>query len=360
MSKIHTNIEKYLVSSMNSKSLFIKLYIAISLKLAGVINSLISYPGGKYKMRKELNEVYEHLNKNTKYDILIDAFAGMGGSIKALEPSLIKSGVKKIIMNDINTCIITLHENLRNHKDSMIKDFHEIIKTRIIKKYKKLFLSVEEFGNVKSELKDEFYELQDKKEFGVKTSVRLILLSAFNFSGVVDIKNNGDIKFSSAIYDSKDIKDFLFNTISRIETFSKLYNQFEMEFYNEDYFNLFNKFKNQSQTLWNIDTVYVKEDYSEYIESDMEKLNNSDISECACAYGQKNFPHIEVLKTLENINFIYNNNTHSIVIYHRNKFNLYSKYFTRNEAINAKDGTEVKKVTEIILYKNNFSNKIEV
>jgi len=360
MSNFKANFEKYLVGSMNSKQLINKLYINIASQLAGKIQSLISYPGGKKKMETEIQECYKELSITKTFEVYIDPFTGMAGSFKALEELLKSSNVKKVILNDINTCIITFHENIRNHKDEMIDEFLEIIREKIIKKYKKLFLTVEEFEEVQSILRDEFYQLQEEKKFGVQTSIRLILLSAFNYSGVMSIKRDGDITFSKSIYDANDIKDFLFNTITRIETFNNLYTQFEIEFYNEDYFRVFDKFKKQPNTLWNIDTVYLKEDYSEYIESDMENLSSSDIPECSCNYGQKIFPHIEVLETLKEIDFIYNNNEHPILKHYEKKFNLKSKYFTRKESIDAKNATEVKEVREMILFQNNFPNRAEV
>jgi len=360
MSNFKTNYEKYLVDSMNSKSLFKTLLLHISSKLENEIDVLVSYPGNKEKFKNELNEVYSMLSKGRVYETIIDGFCGTGGSIKALEPSLLKSGVKKIVMNDISPCVITLHENVRNASQDMIDEYVEIIRVKVIQKYQKLFLTLDEFEEILTELKEEFNTFQKSGEFGVKTSVIFMMLSSFNYSGIVDFKVGGNINLYETIYDGTKVRNFLFGIPARIKEYSRLYNQFEMVFYNEDYFRLYEALKHSPKTLWNIDTVYVKENYSEYIQSEMEKLRNSDIAECYCNYGQKKFPHIEVLETLEDINFIYNNNTHPILTHYKNKFNLNSIDFLRNDNINADNKKKAKKIKEEILFQNNFPNKAEV
>lgn len=342
---------------LNASTVYIrfkKVYMMIIFSFNIVIKSLISYPGGKFKLRDILNEVFGLLSQNNTYNTYIDGFFGMGGSFKALGESLLNHGVKTVIVNDLNPCVITLHKCVRNHPNEMINYFLKTIRTDIVIPHNKLFISVEELLVVKEKLANRFYELQSTKEFGIETSTLLVMLCSFNFSGVVNIKKNGDIRFTNGIYDADDMKNFFFQTIVRIQTFSKLYNQFDMQFYNEDYLNLHKKFKNRANTLWNIDTVYLKENYSDYIEADIKNAKNSDFQGCACDYGQEDFPHIEVLETLNEIDFIYNNNCHPLLKYYIDKFNLDSMDFVRNESINATNQEEVNKVTEKILFKNNF------
>ena len=355
----NTNIDNKLNEVSYSKNLFAKIFIFIIYRIPTIINSLISYMGGKFKMREDLQKVFKILSQQNTYTTYIDGFFGMGGSLKGLSSVMLEHGVKKVIVNDINTCIITMHKCIRDNRDEMVTYFLETIRKDILIPHGKLYISVEEFIEFKKMLVQRFYTLQDKREYGVETSILFIMLSSFNFSGVVTFKKGGIINFSNAIYDHKDIHDLLFNTIKRIDTFSELYNKFDMEFYNVDYFQLHSRFKGLKNTLWNIDTVYLKESYTEYIEEDMKKLTNDDIVGCECDYSQSDFNHIGVLETLENIDFIYNNNTHPILYHFINKFNLYYKEFIRSELITGDKDTEVKEVTELILYKDNFKTQTE-
>jgi len=49
--------------------------------------------------------------------------------------------------------------------------------------------------------------------------------------------------------------------------------------------------------------------------------------------------------------------TTPILFHFINKYNLDYKNFVRNETINGEEDVESKKVTELILYKNNFNTK---
>jgi hypothetical protein len=309
-------------------------------------------------MKKELNEVFDELTKNSSYDTYIDGFFGMGGSLKSLSGSLLKHGVKTVIVNDINPCIIKMHQNVRNNSIEMIDYFIETIRNEIVIPYGKLYVSAEDFIELKNKMVKRFYELQKKKSYGVEMSTLLIMISMFNYSGGLNIKNNGDIRFGNNIYQFRPITDFLYKTVKKINTFSELYNQFDMKFYNEDYFHLHKCLKYLPYTIWNIDTVYVKENYDKYIYEDMENLKNSDIRECKMNYGQSDFNHIGVLEGLKDIDFIYNNNTHPLMYHYKKKFSLNHKLFERNETMGSKKNENVKKVTEIILYANNFKQPI--
>jgi len=350
------NIDNTLHQSSHDKKSFQMTFLFIIYSFVTIIKSLISYPGGKYKMKKDLNEVFWKLTPTKKYETYIDGFFGMGGSLMSMSDSLLEHGVTKVIVNDINPCIIKTHQCVRNHSDEMISYFSEIVRKEIVIPHGQFFITAEELLRVKKRLVQRFDELQNKKEYGIESSTLFIMLSSFNFSGVVNIKKGGIIKFSDSIYEYGDIKDFFFMTIKRIQTYSELYNKFDMSFYNVDYFDLHRHFKGRKNTLWNIDTVYVKEDYTEYIKEDMERLQNSQILGCKCDYSQSDFDHIGVLESLKDIDFIYNNNTHPIMYHYVDKFNLKHRLFERKEIISGNKDTETKNVTEIILYGNNFKS----
>jgi len=351
------NINRLLFQTAHNKLVFQKIFTDITYSISGEVHSLISYGGGKYKMRKELNDVFNELSQTQKFDTYIDGFFGMGGSLKSLSPSLSKHGVKQVIVNEINPCIITLHENLRNSAPQMKDYFLEYIRNEIILPYKKLYISLDDMKIVKIKMKNRFLELQKKQAFGVETSTLFLMLSVFNFSGVVGFKSDGSISFSNSIYEFKDIKDFFFSILKRIDTFNQLYNQFEMKFYNNSFFTLYHHFHTEPHTLWNIDPVYLEENLTPYDKKTMSSFTNNDIKGCSVNYSQNKFNHLGVLDCLQNINFIYNNNTHPILEHYKQKFNLHSKEFIRNENI-PNQMNRRKKVKEIILYGNNFHTKI--
>jgi len=353
MSTFNNGKELYKVS--HDEKLFKDKYLEEIYSLSHDIQVLISFGGGKAKMAAELNDIFNnHLTKNNSYHTYIDGFFGMGGSFKALSDSLEKHGVKHIIANEINPCISKMHINIRNAPHKMKDYFLNVIRTKIIIPYGELYIPYNELLKVIRNLVDRFKYLQDKKEFGVETSTLLIMLSVFNYSGMLRFNKGGKLGLSKSIYKLGAINDFFLKTIKRIDTFSKLYNRFDMKFYNYDYLTLHKYYKDKENTLWNIDPVYLKENYKEYNKEEMENIKNSDIRECTVNYAQPQFKHLETLDTLEGIDFIYNNNTSPVLYHYIYKFNLQYQEFRRKENIDGKSGKKAKIVTEIILSKNNF------
>lgn len=353
MQTLSTN--QILFNASFSKDEFKKTYLAaIEAKFGKKQETIVSYPGGKLKMKKELNEIFTEMTKTNQFNTYIDGFFGMGGSFKALSNALLEHQVKEIIVNDINRCIIIMHKCIRDYADEMIEYYLERIRCDIVMPYQKLFIATEDFIIVKKKWIAEFEALQKDKKFGIETSTLFIMLCAFNFSGVVQTNKKGDIRFTQKLFSVVNVKNFLFNTIGRIRIFNELYNKFDMKFYSSDYFALFQNYQHKTNTLWNIDTVYLKEDYSEYKKADMENIKNSSIVGCTCNYGQNDFDHIGVLETLKNINFIYNNNTHPLVYHYIKKLSLPYKKFIRYEAINDNIKDEAKAIQELIVYGNNF------
>lgn len=350
------DIDKELFEVSHNRKSFKSLFIYIIYSFKNDIKSLLAYGGGKYKMRKELNEIFNNfLSKHNQYDTYIDGFFGMGGSLKSLSDSLEKHGVKNVIVNELNPCICTMHENIRNSPKEMTDYFLEFIRTEIIIPYKKLYISAEDFLEVKQVMIKRFYQFQDKGEFGVETSTLMMMISAFNFSGMMSFNKVGLIRFGKPIYQFQDIDDMFYKTLKRIDTFSELYNRFEMKFINGDYFNLYHHFKDRKNTLWNIDPVYLKQDYRKYDKDEMKNFKNSDIVECTVNYAQSKFNHIGVLDGLKDIDFIYNNNTSPLLHYYIDILNLEYIAFDRKGQISNSIEVEDKKVSELILYQNNFN-----
>lgn len=233
MQSLSTN--QILFNASFSKDEFKKTYLAaIEAKFGKKQETIVSYPGGKLKMKKELNEIFIEMTKTNKFNTYIDGFFGMGGSFKALSDALLEHQVKEIIVNDISKCIIIMHKCIRDYADEMIEYYLERIRCDIVMPYQKLFIAAKDLIIVKKKWIAEFESLQKDKKFGIETSTLFIMLCAFNFSGVVQMNKNGDIKFTQRLYCVGDVKNFLFNTISRISTFHELYSKFEMKFYSSN------------------------------------------------------------------------------------------------------------------------------
>jgi len=350
------DIDKLLYEVSHDATLFQFEYLSLIDSFKHDIQALLSYSGGKKKMEKDLNDIFNnYLTKHNHYNTYIDGFFGMGGSLRALSESLYNHGVQKVIVNEINPCISRMHENIRNSPQKMIDYFLEFIRTEILIPHKKLYISTYKLLEIKKIMKKRFYSLQNDNKFGVETSTLMIMLSAFNYSGVVNFKADGSISFGTPIYEAGDVEDFFYKTIKRINTYHKLYKRFEMKFYNFDYLTIYSLFKNEPHTLWNIDPVYLEESKRQYTREEIRNLKDSELIGCGIDYSQKIFKHRGVLESLKDIDFIYNNNTHPLLHYYIQEFGLKSKPFIRKNSTGSKKGKKVTEVEELTLYQNNYN-----
>ena len=350
------DIDILLYEVSHDSTLFQSEYLSLIYSFNHDIQALLAYPGGKKKMEVDLNDIFNnYLTKHNHYNTYIDGFFGMGGSFRALNDSLYSHGVRNIIVNEINPCISRMHENIRNSPQDMINYFLEFVRTEILIPHKKLYISVNQMLKIKKIMKKRFYSLQKEEKFGVETSTLMIMLSAFNYSGIVNFKKDGTISFGTPIYESGDMDDFFYKTIKRINTYSHLYNKFEMKFFNSDYLTLYKHYKKEPNTLWNIDPVYLEESQRKYTQEEILNLEDSHFVGCGINYSKKIFNHRGVLESLKDIDFIYNNNIHPLLHHYIKKFSLESKPFIRKETAGSQKGKKVKEVEESTLYQNNYN-----
>lgn len=364
----HQGIEKLLLKNEDNEIDINKLFIFLSFfNYSKKTNVVFQYPGSKQKMKNELRYCLNYLvteknkNTNSRFKIFIDGFVGAMNSTIVLMDDLVIFGFEKVIVNDINPCLVQVHQDIRNRPNELIDEYLKIIKTEYFQNYGGLFLGKEPYEEIHSKLNKEFMELQRNNEFGIRTTILFLILQGSTYSGIPKYDKSKkakstDFKFSKKIYDIGRYHSVLLNIIPKIKKFSKIYNQIDIEFRNQDFFNLLEEFKGNQDVLFNLDVPYIKEGKKAISDEDASKMTSKDLEDCVINYNQK-FDHIRIMKELININFIYNNNAHPILNYYADKFNINVGSFTRNEVTSSKAGETTKKVKELILFKNSLLNK---
>lgn len=359
---------KELLKEKNNDEDFYKLFILLSFLNYSGVDVVFQYPGSKQKMKKELiyclnSLVVEKVKKTNKgFKIFIDGFVGAMNSTIVLMDELVLLGFEKVIVNDINPCLVQVHFDIRNRPNELTSEYLEIIRTKYFKNYGGIFLEKEQYEQIHYELNEEFMELQKNNEFGIRTSIIFLLLQGTTYSGIPRYDKSKkakstDFKFSKKIYDIDRYHSVLLNQIPKIRKFSKIYNKIDIEFRNQDFFNLVEEFRTNEEVLFNLDVPYFEELKEEDTSNKMSlETTSKDLKDCAIDYNQK-FDHIRILKELDNLNFIYNNNAHPILNYYANEFNINVGTFIRNEVTSSKLGETTKKVKELILFKNSLLNK---
>lgn len=360
----HQVLQEKLIQNQISEEEFIRTFTFFSFLFYSGVRVIFQYPGSKQKMKVHLNYIFEKLflekvqNTGKGFDIFIDGFAGAMNSTIVLMDSLILSGVKKAIINDINPCLVQVHNDVRNNSESLIFEYCEIIRTKYIKNYGGLFLTLEQYEQIHYELNEEFMQLQRNNQFGIRTSIIFLLLQGVMYSGIPKYDNSEnardtDFKFSYKIYDIDRYHSVLLNQIPKIKDFSKIYNQVEIEFRNQDFFEILEEFKGNPNVLFNLDVPYITEGKEVLNDDYLSKMTSKDLEDCVINYNLY-FDHLKIIKELKNINFVYNNNAHPILTYYANKFDIEVGEFMRSENTSSKAGEETKKVKELILFKNSL------
>jgi len=328
----------------------------------GNSHALFIYPGSKEKMKEDLNEIYDFLYEdkvaktNKGFDTFIDVFGGGFNSTLALMDILQTSGVKNYVFNDIDPVIYTSHKLCKTMLNEMISEFSEIIRTKFIIPYGSFYLDRKLFESIKTEIVEEFHELQKNKDYSYKLAIRFIFLRAMEYSGTIKYNEYGH-KISKKVFDMTKATNEIFRVIPKLEKFNEFYNNMDVQFYNMDAFELLklDEFKNRTDILLNLDPPYIKQEEHIYTEDELEKLTNKDLSDCSIDYDQPNFPHIEIFDLFSKYNIIYNNNYHQIVDFYATKENSNISYFDRKELIGATNDNKANIVREIIVYKNSLS-----
>lgn len=334
--------------------------------------------GTKAKMKSELNEIFDFLDcekrlkTQTGYDTWVDVFGGALNSTLVLMESLIVSGVKNFIINDISNCITQTHRDIKDNPNELIKEFSEIIRKKFIIRNGTLFLNKKDFENIIKELGEELRKFEINKDYSVRSSIRFILLRDLAFSGIINFRKDGTFKFSEKIFAGSKVFPWLFKQVTRINKFSKIYNELNIQIYNLDCFELLqlNVIKNNPNALINLDPPYIeqmKKKETEYINQleDLKLSNNLNfktikevsfekLKDCTIDYNQK-FPHIDLIESLNSFNFIYNNNSHIVIDYSNEIINAHKKDFDRKENMANKKNEKAKIVKEIILFKNSLN-----
>ncbi len=331
------------------------LFEVISMLYGKAASALFVYPGSKKRMHRELNIIFEHLylekrhQTGTGYKTFVDVFGGAANSTLVLMKNLQLTNFERIIINDIDSCIVQTHKDVKDNGTEIINEFCEIIRTKFIIPYGSIILTKLQYDLIKSELTEEFLNLQDKQEFGIQTSTRFIFLRDLEFSGIVKYNKDGGYKFDKKVFANNTMFNIIMNYIPKIKEFNYIYNKLDIEFTNKDCFELLNQddIKNNSDCLINLDPPYLATD------SDNTDNTSNEIKNCTINYNQ-DFKHIDLLDMLPDMNFIYNNNKHTKIKEYADKLNCNMDKFFRPNNIGVKKGQKAKKQIEYILYKNSL------
>lgn len=273
--------------------------------------------GGKKWLNESINFHFNIVLSSMKHKekiVYIEPFCGGLGSFIAILPLLLKYNVSKIVLNDINSAIITTFISIKNKKEALIKEY-EILELEfsqyISLKAQYLHVTKDKF-KLKFELKEaENYFKKRKEEFNflkkepTKDSIRYAALFLFllqhSFNGIYRENLKGEFN-TPYNWDNKIVN--IHTKIAKIEMYHTLFNAIDIEFKNKDVFELLSEYKNDNCVLY-LDPPYINED---------EKENN---------YNKDSFNKEKQIKLLNILNEF------SSFLYSNHLLPLFEEYFTK-------------------------------
>jgi len=313
-------------------------------------SKLFEWVGGKTWLGEELRNINNTiLNNNKNIEYYIEPFVGSMGSFLEVFSILKENGITNFILNDINSSIIYTYEEIKKDYKSLFneyykieKEFHKLIpgdafslhKTKD-KDFLKLFLQPAYSFYLSKRF--EYNELRkEKNKYKHRISVLFLFLQKHCFNGIYreNFKGEMNTSFDWSCYHL----NFLDEKLKVFENFSKIFNENNFIFYNEDVNFIIDKYKNKN-ALWYFDPPYL--------------TNNALIKENK--YNEKEFDLAQQLKLIDNIksldNVIYSN--HDLVILEDEliKDNFEIKKVLRNNNVAGKVENRKNKISEILAYK---------
>lgn len=236
-----------------------------------VEHKLFKWIGGKKWLSADLNSLFSDVLKNNNIDTYIEPFAGGLGSFLFTLNTLKDGGINKIHLNDINSNIINLYNQIqKNYKPlfnlywKLEKEYQktvpDISKTlHYIKDKEKLKPYLLESKSFFEQIRSEYNSIQDKEN--IQKAVMFLFIVKHSFNGVYRENNKGlcntPFNWQQGIFD----KDKILKTF---ENYNQIFNSFDIKFYNKDVFEFINEHKSSSnKSLFYFDPPYFNENTGE-------------------------------------------------------------------------------------------------
>ncbi len=299
------------------------------------IKPLFKYIGGKTWMKNHLRQELEHLFSMSKKDTYVEPFAGGLGAFFGVYDVLLKNGIKKIILNDINSVLIAFYKQVKDNPDFLIKnyiklekDFNGLISENVKIGYKSL--NKDELKEAMKEA-EKFY-LKVRNDFNQEKNIedktyKLLFLQKHCFNGVYRENSKGEYNTPF----NWGVSEFKENEITeRIKEVQSVFNLFNVEFTNKSYADL----DYSKNNIYYLDPPYINDDI-------LENKYNKDI------FTSKE--QFDLINKIKEVPFIYSN--------HKNK-KLLDKF---SELFNDIHIREIKRKNIISASANSRKNdKVEV
>lgn len=203
------------------------------------VKPIFRYIGGKTWLKKKLNEKLEKiLIENQKINSYYEPFAGGLGAFFSNLDVLYKYNIKKIHLNDINTCLINVYKMIMSNKDELIRHYSSIENEFLSKIPQKIFQlhKINDKNEIKKILSDcnEFFKnkrtlfnITKNSNDILNSSALFLFLANHSFNGIYRENKKGE--YNTAF--NWEAKNFN-HIIDRINNVNFILNKFDITFSN--------------------------------------------------------------------------------------------------------------------------------
>jgi len=252
---------------------------------------LFSLAGNKNELKKIIDKtIEENINLSVVTTVAI-SFIGSGSEYMNILPKIEDKNVK-VIFNSYENTTYQMFKDIQSNREALINEIKlvEVEQVEFTKNKTNPEKDRELYRAFNKSKLEELNKLENKGEWGVRTSALFLFIAPKGFGGNLEwIKNETKISFPL------DMDKSIRSVSSKVEYFGHLMDKCDITIENESFEVIMDKYDSKT-TLHLLDPQYVKED-SEILES------------TRTTYGNKDFPHelcIDMTTKLQG-QFLYHN-----------------------------------------------------
>lgn len=236
-----------------------------------VEQKLFKWIGGKKWLSSDLNQIFKNALSSNNVDTYIEPFAGGLGSFLFTLDTLKDGGIKNVILNDINSNIINLYSQIQKNPKPLFNlywklesDYQKTIPAvakslHHIKNKEELRPHLSDARSFFENVRSDYNSIQDKEN--IQKAVMFLFIVKHSFNGIYRENNKGfcnsPFNWQQGLFDKAKV-------LNAFNVYNKIFNEFNIKFYNKDVFTFIEENKNKSNhSLFYFDPPYLNESSNE-------------------------------------------------------------------------------------------------